>query len=224
MRQPRLCIVAAFVSLTWMASGAAWAFEGFRFEPPTGDVSAEAFFVSHGWQEQRGSWDRWRFQGGALHIHQDADSTTVGRRVDIDPKRTPTLRFRFRVQMQPEGADLRKKDKEDSALRVFVVFAHGGGLLSPPDTIAYAFGDPARRGQTLVSERFDNVKYIVVAGGVNDMRRTLTIERNLATDYRAAFGSPAPHVRAIAIKADANNVGGKVYSILYGIEIVRGHR
>jgi len=199
--------------------GEAHAEPGFRFDPPAGSAPAAAFFESNGWEEQRGHWDNWRFEGGALHTRQDGDSTSVGRRVDLDPEATPILRFSFAVEVQPRGADLSRKAREDSALRVFVVFDRGGGLLSPPDSIAYAFGDPAAIGEVLTSERFDNVKYVVVAGGDDQLGRRLLIERNLAKDYREVFGRDAPRIKGIAIKSDANNLKGRASAVIYGVEV-----
>ena len=111
-----------------------------------------------------------------------------------------------------------KKRKEDSALRIFVVFDRGGGLISPPDTIAYGVGQLSRKGRIQTSERFDNVKYVVVADGAKPGLR-VTFKRDLKEDYRRAFGREAPAIKAIGIKSDANNTGLKASATLYRLEL-----
>lgn len=211
--------VALTAACLALVATAAQAGAGWSFKPPAKDGPAAKFFESGGWEEQRGSWDSWRFRNGALHTYQDDDSTLVGRKVSIDPKATPILRFSFEVKQHPRGADLRRKDTEDSALRIFVVFDRGGGLFSPPDSIAYAFGNPAIKGRAITSERFDNVKYMVVAGGRAQLGRRIEIERNLAKDYRRAFGRAAPRIQAIGIKSDSNNLDAKAQAIVHGIAV-----
>lgn len=211
--------------------GAAWFFGGlggggvahaapsWRFTPTAKDGPAKKILKQTGWEEQRGSWDDWRFKDGALHTHQDDSSTLVGHKVSLDPATSPMLRFTFQVNTHPAGADLRKKGTEDSALRIFVVFDRGGGLFSPPDSIAYAFGDGARKGKMFASDRFDNVKYMVVAGGAAELGKKITIERNVAEDYRKAFGKAPPKIKAIGIKSDSNNTDGKAWALIYNIEV-----
>lgn len=193
---------------------------GWRFVPPRTDAPAGPWLKKNGWKEQRGNWDSWRFVGGALKTSQSGDSTLVGRKLRPgEAKGARMLRATFTVMRHPRGADLRKKGTEDSGLRIFVVFGRGGGLFSPPDSIAYAFGAPSRKGRFITSDRFDNVKYIVVAGGKAAIGKRITLVRDVVKDYRKAFGRAAPPVRAIGIKSDSNNVGGQASALVHSIEL-----
>jgi hypothetical protein len=212
-------LAIAFVGLALLGDTAASA-TLWSFKPPAKDGPASSFFKAHGWEQQQGSWDNWQFQNGALHTYQDGDSTLVGLPVSIDPGKAPVLKYSFEVKIHPKDADLGKKTKEDSALRIFVIFDRGGGLFTPPDTLAYAFGNPAMKGRMIASERFDNVKYLVVAGGPGQLGKKISIERDLAKDYRQAFGRAAPFIKAIGIKSDGNNLKRKAQAIVYGIEVV----
>jgi len=128
--------------------------------------------------------------------------------------------MRFRVTSWPQKGDLRRKSTEDAALRVFVLFDHGGGLLSPPDTLGYAFTSSQPLGKTITSQRFDNVKFIPVATAQGYAGGWVEVERDLAADYKAAFGRKAPRVKAIGIKSDANNTDGRAAAIIDSIEIL----
>jgi hypothetical protein len=179
----------------------------------SGDQPAKAWMKSAGWEEKRGSADAWQVKGGVLLTKQDGDSTMIGtaKGFPLDPDKHPRLRFEFKVDDFPAKGDVHRKNTEDSALRVFVVFDKGGGLLSPPDTLGYTVGSTERVGEIIASERYDQVKYLVVADAAGSKGEWVTIERDVAADYRKAFSSKSvPKVAALAIKSDANDTGGKV--------------
>ncbi|MCA9542626.1 MAG: DUF3047 domain-containing protein, partial [Myxococcales bacterium] len=105
-------------------------------------------------------------------------------------------------------------------LRVFVIFDHGGGLLSPPDTLGYAFASTLPVGRTATSDRFDNVKFIAVAGPNGYDGGWIEVERDLVADYKAAFGKAPPRIKAIGIKSDGNNTDAKAAAVIDSIEIL----
>ena len=53
----------------------------------------------------------------------------------------------------------------------------------------------------------DRVRMIVVESGSARAGRWLAYERDIAADYRAAFGQEAPPVSGIAIMTDTDNTG-----------------
>ncbi len=205
-------------ALTAPASAApAWSvtFDG-RSQP------ALKWMKANGWKEQRGDADRWRIADGALHTAQNEDSTTVGteRGFPLDPNAAPRIRIRFKVTAWPEKGDLRRKGTEDAALRVFVIFDRGGGLLSPPDTLGYAFASKNPAGVFITADRFDNVKYIPVASAKGYDGGWIEVERDVVADYKKAFGKAPPRIKAIGIKSDANNTDGKAAAIIDRIEFL----
>lgn len=178
---------------------------------PDGTIDVEDWLDDAGWEEQRGDADAWRIVDGVLRTRQDDDSTTIGtkRGFPLSPHQARTLRYRFRVLNHPSGGDLRDKGTEDAALRIFVLFDKGGGFFSPPYTLGYAFGSSNPVGRVITSDRFDHVKYIVVASARSATRQWIEIERDIVADYQKAFGTHrVPKIAAIGIKSDANNTDG----------------
>lgn len=175
------------------------------------DQPATAWMAKNGWEEQRGDADRWRIKDGLLRTGQVEDSTTVGtsRGFPVDPAAAPILTFRFKVTKYPEKGDLRRAGTEDAALRVFILFDRGGGLLSPPDTLGYAFASARPVGEFITSDRFDNVKYIPVVTAKGYDGGWVEVKRDLVADYQKAFGRKPPEIKAIGIKSDANNTDGR---------------
>lgn len=186
----------------------AWAMEF-----PRARTNIEAWMKRAQWEEQRGDADAWRISGGVLRTVQDEDSTTVGtsKGFPVVAEGHRKLRFRFRALKWPAKGNLAKKGTEDAALRIFVVFDRGGGILSPPDTLGYAFTVGQPKGAAVRSERFDNVFYISVesAKGYDGGWREVTVD--LVDDYRTHFKRQAvPKIKAIAIKSDGNNTDAQV--------------
>lgn len=211
MKRLLLCAASATLSLAFTAAPAL-AEPGWLVDFPTGDHKARDWMKSSGWEEQKGSAGRWRILDGVLRAEQDEDSTTIGteRGFPLVADRFPMLRYRFRVLGFPQKGNLRKKGTEDAALRVFILFDKGGGLLSPPHTLGYAFGSTEEVGEVITSDRFDHVKYIVVATPKQGVGRWLDIERDIVADYQKAFGTRSvPRIKAIGIKSDANDTDGQ---------------
>jgi hypothetical protein len=207
-----------FALLLAPALAAAW-----QLRLPAGEAPARDWMKGAGWEEQKGSAKAWRVEGGALRTAQDDDSTTIGtkRGFPLTVAEAPKLRFSFRVLEAPEGADLRKQGTEDSALRVFVVFDEGGGLFSPPTTLGYGYGRGEPAGVFFRSDRFGQVKYMVVASPkTHPPGEWVDVERDLARDFEAAFGKKkVPKIAAIAVKSDANDTGGKARAELRALSL-----
>lgn len=175
---------------------------------PKGATKVTDWLSGAGWKEQRGDADAWTITDGVLRTRQRKDSTTIGTEKGFPLRPNQHLEFSFRVLEKPTGANLAKKSKEDSALRIFVLFDKGGGLFSPPRTLGYAFGEDEAPETIKTSQRFDDVKFIIVASGAPDPAKWYDVRRDIVADYRKAFGEDVPAIKAIAIKSDGNNVDG----------------
>lgn len=54
------------------------------------------------------------------------------------------------------------------------------------------------------------VRIVVVESGSSRVNRWLAVERDVAADFKAAFGEEAPRVTAIAIATDTDNTSESV--------------
>jgi hypothetical protein len=186
---------------------------------PANEVPFLAWAETQGWEEHKGSAEHWSFADNCLLLTSSDTSTTVGtmKGFPIPVDETTAIQFDALVWEAPTGADLSEKSKEDSALRVFVLFGKGGSILSPPQTLGYAFMPESEVGTMVTSDWFDNVKYITVG---NTLGKPLEITRNLKDDYQRAFGSSdVPAIKAIGVKADTNNTGQDSRAVLCRLEI-----
>ena len=125
-------------------------------ELPRERVEVRAWMKRHGWKSKRHDPGRFELEGRRLHLVSEDDSVLIGtkRGFPIDPAVWPRLRFRLRVDQVPTGTELAEKSGDDAAFRLYVAFDEGGGLFSPPNTIAYTWTADLAPGTLLRSAHF----------------------------------------------------------------------
>ena len=154
------------------------------------------------------------------------DSVAIGNKDDfpIDVRQWPRLRFRFRVGELPKNTDLRKKATDDAAFRIFIAFDRGKGLFGPPHTIGYAWTRSHEPGQVITSGHFKNMRYVSIGKGMPAKPgEWITIERDLATDYRLVFPEAKGGVPALAgvlLKCDSNHTRSSASSEVAFVELL----
>jgi len=131
---------------------------------------------------------------------------------------TLAVELAYRVKVQPKGARLDQKDKEDAPLRIFLSFETKEGLLhlALTDSAAHA------AGEVLKSERKpDTIRYYILP----DRPEAEGYEASsfpVKTLFQKAYGKKDPgKLVAIGIKSDSNNLGGESLTYLKTLRLVR---
>lgn len=120
-------------------------------------------------------------------------------------ERPGTLRWSWRVLRAPAGADLRKRDQDDAALRVFVVFGNPRSLFGGGGRIVfYTWGNGEPEGLTqpsFVSRRMQ----IVRLAGTPDVGPRWRVEAvHPFDDYRRFWNREPPPITAVGIMQDTD--------------------
>lgn len=164
---------------------------------------------------------------GVTVLRADSQSGASGlsRSVRVDPAELPWLRWRWKISNIIEQADLRTREGDDFPARVYVMFDYPLDKLPflernklrlaralfdphlPAATLCYVWDGKAPAGTIATSAYTERVKVIVVESGAARARQWVDVERNIARDFRAAFGEEAPPVSAIAVATDTDNTG-----------------
>jgi hypothetical protein len=165
-----------------------------------------------------------------LRVHSHAAASTLVHPLDVDPARLPILEWRWRVSNVVQASDFTHKDGDDYAARVYVLFdypvarlrfadrvkialartLHGAAL--PSAAIAYVWGTAQPIGATGPNPYTDRVQMIVVESGNARVGEWVALRRDVAADFEAVFGEPAPRIVGIAVSADTDNTGEAVTS------------
>ena len=133
-----------------------------------------------------------------LHLKSVKASFALEHGVDVDPAQMPYLTWRWKVTQLPGGADFRKASTDDQAAQVLVAFEDRRVLSYIWDTTAPKGAEQKTGFIPLV-----HVYAMVCESGPANVNRWISEARNLADDYRRAYGKPAPHVKGLRIQINS---------------------
>lgn len=126
--------------------------------------------------------------------------------VRFDPRAYPWLSWQWRVDQPVDGEALDTKRGSDAAARVYVYF-ETPGLPWQKRNLDYVWSASLPPGTLTQSAFSAQSKIFVLAGGREALGTWRTEERNLAEDYRNAFGEEPPEVIALGLMTDTDNTG-----------------
>ena len=131
---------------------------------------------------------------------------------DLDPNTCPILEWSWRVEQVQAGADLTRRDGDDVAAAILVLFGDPGPLWSPVavPTLRYVWAGDAIAIGSVVDNPYlpDVVKSVVVRSGERATGQWLIERRSLIDDFRQAFGrEPEDQITAIGLFTDNDQTG-----------------
>ena len=149
------------------------------------------------------------------------------RHVARDPAQLGQVSFSWWVQELVENGNVAEAAREDAAARVLFSFQGDIGKLpmrtramfdlaealtgeKPPyATLMYVWDASAPVGTVIVNPRSDRIRKIVVDSGPEQLGRWREHRRDLAADYRLAFGAEPGALSSIALMTDSDNTASK---------------
>lgn len=163
-----------------------------------------------------------------LRIRSPGAASSLTRQLSIDTAQNPVLSWRWKVSAPVAGSDLRRKQGDDYAARLYVLFdypierlsisermaisaarlLHGADI--PTAALCYVWGTAQAVGTIAPNPYTDRVRMIVLQSGADGAGAWHDETRDLRADFLAAFGEPPPAVAGIALGADTDNTGEKV--------------
>ena len=152
------------------------------------------------------------------------------------------LRWRWRLEQPLAGADLRRRDGDDSPLKVCALFdmpLDKLGLLErnllrlaraasaedlPSATLCYVWDENLAPGTVLRNAYTSRVRFLVLDSGQQRLGQWVAHSRDLAADFRLAFGEESdtvPPLQALLVGADADSTGGSSLAYVGDITLSR---
>ena len=141
----------------------------------------------------------------AMRLKSERTSFALYRDVVVDLNEFPFLTWAWKVVRMPAGGDVRQRAADDQAAQVYVIFPRWPAPLQNSDVVGYVWDSRAPVGTHLTSTQAANVKIIVVASGRGPADTWRVEQRDVAKDYAALFGRPAPRVGQVALMIDTND-------------------
>ncbi len=165
-------------------------------------------------------------EGGVTVVRAQSRAAAAAliRRIEIDPRRTPIVRWRWKIGGLIEHSDIRRKDGDDYPARLYLTFAYDPEAMSwgrrlkhqaarllygdlPAAALNYVWARRAAPGTIIANAYTDFTRMIVVASGPAGVGRWHTVERNVREDFRRVFGREPPLITGVAIMTDTDDTG-----------------
>lgn len=175
-------------------------------------------------------------RAGRVVLRADSDASASGLTLErtIDLRAFPIIEWRWRANRVLTKADVRSRAGDDYPVRLYITFAHDAdsitladraaralyGQLPPRAAINYIWDTRAPVGTIVPNAYTGRVRMIVVESGGERTGQWLSYRRNLAEDFRKAFGYEPPLVSGIAVMSDTDNTGESVTSFFGDIRFL----
>ena len=212
-------------------------------QPAEAPAEVTPFSVAQRDGDLPGGWQPWRLSrlkkltsyrlvdyNGTVVVKAMSASSASGlvHALDVDPRATPILQWRWKVPQLIEGANNSRRNAEDAPVRVILSFDGDiqslpledrlfidrikalTGYQMPYATLMYIWENQAPRGSVIANPHTARVQMIVAESG-SALTGTWKLEmQNVYEDYKRAFGAEPGRIKAIAIMTDTDNTGASV--------------
>jgi hypothetical protein len=174
-----------------------------------------------------------------LEADSRASSSGLIRKISVNPHEYPILSWKWKVAGVYAKGDVTKKAGDDYPARIYITFAYDAakvnlweqvkfnavkllyGEYPPGSAINYIWASKAPAKLITPNPYTDRVMMIAVESGPARLHQWISEKRDIAGDYRAAFGADPPAISGIAVMTDSDNTGesGKAW---YGDIVLEG--
>ena len=122
-----------------------------------------------------------------LHMRSDESAYGIKNSIKVDIKEYPYLNWTWKATKLPNGGDVRKSDKDDQAIQIYVAFTPTGfPEAQNTPVLGYIWDNEAPKGWTGRSSASggEKLRYVVVRNKTDRLGHWYTEKRNIYEDYR----------------------------------------
>jgi hypothetical protein len=178
----------------------------------------------------------------AVEASAEHSMAVLVRPVEIDLAATPVLCWRWRVESTIAQANIRTKAGDDYAARIYLMFRvdpkHLGfgvrtqlalaravrGSQVPDAAINYVWDHASPVGTVVPNAYTDRAMMWVLKTGDAEAGRWVSERRDIAADFRQAFGHPPAKLFGVAVATDTDQTGGKAKAGFADLRFVAADR
>ncbi len=144
-------------------------------------------------------------EGRALRAEAVGSASGLIFDVEFDPAEFPILTWRWKVENLVGASDPTRKAGDDYPARVYVVFPHW--FFPKTRSLNYIWATDYPVDEPIPNPFTGNAVMIAVRSGPEKVGRWVTERRDIAADFRAAFGEDPPKAGALAVMTDTDQTG-----------------
>jgi hypothetical protein len=134
--------------------------------------------------------------------------------IELDIKEHPFLNWKWKVAKLPEKGDFRKKDADDQAAQLYVLFPRFPARINTDFVAYYWDGNPKNKGLEGTSVVWSKARIIVLQAGKERLNEWVAEKRNVYEDYKKLFGKEPPKVGGVAFYINSQHTRGEAESYL----------
>jgi Protein of unknown function (DUF3047) len=143
-----------------------------------------------------------------LMAHSRHAASGLLRKITLDTRKYPLLRWTWKVSHSLGKEDITKKSGADFAARVYVVFPRT--FFWQTRAINYVWAAKMPKYSSAPSPYTSNAMIIAVESGDGKAGNWVTEERNIYEDYKQLFGEDPPKLGAVAVMTDTDDTRDEV--------------
>lgn len=141
-----------------------------------------------------------------LRLSCPSSSWAFYRKVDVRLARTPLLCWSWKADVLPTGGDGRYRATDDEAGQVYVLFPGRGLLGSLRERILeYTWETVPPRGTLYTPQRNADTRVFVLRSSADGLGAWKNESRDVAADFRRAFGENPPDPVGISFQIDSDD-------------------
>jgi len=137
-------------------------------------------------------------EGHFLRLLSVGDAFGVKKEMSFDIRQYPYLSWRWRATKLPPKGDIRKRETDDQAGQIYVLFPKFPSMLNTR-SMGYIWDSLAPAGYAGTSTAYSKMKYVVLQSGPAKLNRWITETRNVYEDYKKLFEEDPPTVGAVLL-------------------------
>jgi hypothetical protein len=133
-----------------------------------------------------------------LHLLSVGDAFGLRKDISFDIRKYPYLSWQWKVSKLPQGGDIRKRETDDQAGQVYVLFPKWPTTVNTR-SVGYIWDSLAPMGLSGASTAYRKMKYVVLQSGAAKLNQWVSERRNVYEDYKNLFQEPPPTVGALLL-------------------------
>ncbi|MDH4264283.1 MAG: DUF3047 domain-containing protein [Deltaproteobacteria bacterium] len=133
-----------------------------------------------------------------LRLHSAGDTFGLKKELSFDIRKYPYLSWRWRATKLPQGGDIRKRETDDQAGQIYVVFPKLPTMINSR-SMGYIWDTQAPVGLSGTSTAYSKMKYVVLQSGPAKLDQWICETRNVYEDYQKLFQEEPPLVGTVLV-------------------------
>ena len=153
-------------------------------------------------------------EGPFLLLHSVNDAFGVKKELSFDIRKYPYLTWRWKALRLPPKGDIRKKETDDQAGQVYVLFPKWPAMVNTR-SMGYIWDSKAPQGSSGTSTAYSKMKYVVLQSGTSKLGEWIWETRNVYEDYKKLFQEEPPEAGGILLYVNTQHTESSA-EIQYG--------